>query len=680
MGDWIHVHHCVVAVDHQTALAFYERLEAAGDALDGGGEGPSGLRWGFWNPRVVLLTTTQKWGSAPAFGPSLLEGLDAECFTESDDELSTDAEVSAFEGAVRARLGAAADFLWCDQEAVMAALLTELPALRTPVTTVAALPRTAPRGVRVPPAAAQALADRAHTQIVHGFLTESGACFGVAHFGEGDEARHESPLFTPLAASRQRGPGAWAIHAELDGNELLPVYAGDRAALWQIERHGAHGAWQPRMQRLAIARRALLAEAAAERQAGCALARRWGLEELSSAVEGLGRDADRHVAAAASFALRALERPAPIAPSVEPGRRGEIAANGTAVLALLAERHSAGPAEVERAVSLLDDERLGAAARIVVTSRGPIDRPDLVRRIVEGAAELAELCGPFLGAIGDEALARTCARALAELAYASTRTSYWMIRYGVPWTDGPPSAIAVEGPGWDGEPTASAARIGFWARRTIEAAQAPVPHRAALGSWAAFSELLAAARANRVWWLPPSGLIRARLGGLLRGAGPTAEELDRGPPGSVEFAQLRARAAEVGALYAAMEPGTYHQMFETRSAALLAEVPSPQTLWCFSSYGRAAPSIAAWIANNLAWRRFERGAYAEALPVAYLAVAYAGGDGASLDTLVRVLVALGRADEGYRALQLGLARSPDGADLQDLAESAGYRQWSGRAP
>lgn len=672
----------MIAADHASALAFYERLEAAGADIEGGGAGPSGLRWGFWSPRVILLTTTSKWGSYPGFGPSLLEDLDAECLTQCDDEAQDGgSEISSFERALRERLGAVTDFLWSDQEAVMAALLAELPARETPVTTVAELPKVAPRRVRVPSAAASALAGQAHSQIVHGFLTASGACFAVAHFGEGDETRYESPLFTPLAASRQRGPGAWAIHGELDGNELLPVYVGDRAELWRLERHGAHGAWQPRIQRRAIARRALEAASAEERQAGCALARRWGLEELSGEVERLQADASPPVAAAAAFALHALRTPPPAAPRAEPAPIAEAVTKSSEVLALIAIRHHASSAEVERAITLLDDELLGPAARVVVAARGPIERPELAQRVIAGAADVAELCPPLLDALADEELARAFSRAVAEMAYASTRTSYWMIRYGVPYEDGPPTSIEVERPAWDGAPTASAARIAFWARRTIEAAQDAAPRRAALGSLVAFSELLRSARANRVWWLPRGGVVRARLEALLLRAELPAEDLERSVPGSADLAELRRRAAVIGALYASMESGEHHEEFEAKSAALLAGVPSPLTLWCYSSYGRDAPSLVAWVANNLAWRRYERGAFAEALAPASVALAYATGDGAAIrDTLVRILLALGRVDEGYRTLQRGLARTPGSGDLQELAESEGYRAWLSSQP
>lgn len=674
MGDWLHVHHCVIAADHPTALAFYQRLEGAGADLDSGAAVPSGLRWGFWSPRVVLVTTTSKWGSHPGFGPSLLDGLDAECITQSDDaDQDVDSEVSTFERAVRERLGAVTDFLWSDQEAVMAALLAELPARQTPVTIVAELPPTAPRRVSVPPGAARALAELPYSQLVHGFLTASGACFVVAHFGAGDDTRYESPLFTPLAASRQRGPGAWAIHAELDGNELLPAYVGDRGELWGIERHGAQGAWQPRPQRLAVARRALDGASPAERQAGCALARRWGLDELTAAIERLQHDADPRVAAAAAFALRVLTAPPLLAPHDEPAPRSELATKGAQVLALVAQRRTASAAEVERAINLLDDELLGGPARVVVAARGPIDRRDLVQRVVEGAVDLAELQAPFLESLADDALARTFSRYVAELAYASTRTSYWMIRYGVPGEDGPPWAIENERPAWDGEPVASAARLAFWARRTIEAAQDLAPRRAALGSFVAFSELLTAARANRVWWVPPHGVIRARLEALLRRADLPEDD---GPPGSEELAELRQRSTEIGVLYGSMRSGEHHEEFEAESAAVLAGVPSPLTVWPYTSYGREAPSLVAWVANNLGWRRYERGAHAEALAPARLALAYAIGDGAAArDTLVRILLALGREEEAYRTLRQGLARTPSSADLRGLAESEGYRGW-----
>lgn len=676
MGDWIHVHHCVIAADHPNALAFYERLESA--EVDRGETVPTGLRWGFWSPRVVLVTTTSKWGSDPGFGPSLLDGLDAECLTHSEDEAEdAGAEVSAFERAVRDRLGAVTDFLWSDQPAVMGTLLAELPARATPVTTVAVLPPTAPRRVRLPPAAARALADLPYSKVVHGFLTASGACFAVASFDAPGDERDESPLFTPLAASRQRGPGAWAINQSLDGNELLPVHVGSRAELWMVERHGAHGAWQLRPQRLAVARRAIEAGSAEERQAGCSLARRWGLEELSAEVARLQGDVDHHVAAAASFAHRVLSAPPPVAPHDEPAPGPELTTTGAQVLALVAQRRGASPAELERAISLLDDHRLGGPARLVVAAQGPIDRPDLAQRVLEGAGELAELHAPFLESLGDELFARACARFVAEMAYASTRTSYWMVRYGAPGEDGPPAGIENERPAWDDEPVASAARILFWARRTIEAAQDPAARRAALGSLVAFSELLGATRANRVWWVPPPGVIRARLDALLRRS--TLPPEDAEPLGSADLAELEARAAEIGALYRGMAPGEHHQAFEGESAALLAGVPSPLLMWSYSSYGQGAPTSVAWVANNLAWRRYERGAYAEALAPAVMAVTYATGhEPAMRDTLVRVLLALGRTEEGYRALRCGLARTPSSEALSELAQSEGYRAWLAR--
>lgn len=120
MGDCYQVHHCVICPDHGTALRVYQRIEVAAEQIERGRLGPSGVRWGFWSARVLLVTTTSKWGSYPGFGERITRGLaGVECVTSSDADADDGAPP---ELTLRKRLGAVRDFFWCGKEPVMAAL------------------------------------------------------------------------------------------------------------------------------------------------------------------------------------------------------------------------------------------------------------------------------------------------------------------------------------------------------------------------------------------------------------------------------------------------------------------------------------------------------------------------------------------------------------------------------
>ncbi len=602
MGDWLHVDHCVVCADHATAVRLYERIERAGAAVDSTHDGPSGMLWGFWSPTVVLLSTTNKWGAYPHFVEPLIDGLAAQCFTASDDaERDSELTYNHFEAAVRERLGAHRDFLWSHDPKLMAPLLAELEPLATGLTTLALLPAGVTRPV-LPRSVTAALAPQQYRAVVHGFTTARGACFAVGAFTSFDEARHDSPLWTPLAARRGRGHGAWALRALLDGNELLPVHGLTARDLWRIERHGGYGAWLHRPLRLARAQTLLRRDSAEERQAGCALARRWWLPELTTDVAGLVNDADAHVREAALFARDTLTADA---------ARSEVEVDTGSDA--LAQAHSAG----------LAAHASGAPAAEVVAC---------CRSVGElGAAVVAR-------ALPNDQLGQRLLTRLAELAYATTRTSYWMIRYGVPERDAPVGVDAIDQrTPWRGETGAKAARIAFWAARTVEAAALPFTRANVLRSFVTFDELLSACRDNGAFLIPPIGMIRADLAALLAEADDT-EKAEAIPPGSDELAALEVRSRAIGTLLRSSDDETLSPELEAKSKDALEGVArSPLTIDPFSLYGSGAPRLIAWIANNLAWRMHLAGRSNEALAYAELAVAYCGWeDTAERDTLTQI--------------------------------------------
>lgn len=322
MGDWLHVHHCVICREHATALHAYEALELAGEGMDNGrAEGPEGLRWGFWNLRVLLVTTTSKWGTDATFVRSLIADLPGvECFTLAGAEHGGGLDEESFYTAVKDRLGAERWFLWSHEEPVMRALLEDQPPLQTALTTLALRPlEEAPGAAALSPSVVALLSGNDGFAVTHGFMSHDGECFVVGR--QAHRGAHVSPLSTPLAACRCVGSGGWAITNPLDGARLLPVHAKDSGALWRMERHGPHGMWQPLEQRVAHVRAALVSSADEERQAGCMMARHWRLGELIDPIAALADAPSELVRSAAANALAALQ---PARPSVRPpGASGE---------------------------------------------------------------------------------------------------------------------------------------------------------------------------------------------------------------------------------------------------------------------------------------------------------------------------------------------------------------------
>lgn len=643
LGDWLHVHHAAFAPDHASAVRLYERLEDAGRRLEAGGIGPSGMRWGFVTPRVLLVTTTSKWGESPGFLDDLVADLDGvECFTSSEGDDREDAGPSApdaVEAALRARLGVDRDFLWSDADDVMAGLLSGLEARPTELTTLALLPVGARATARrVPRAARAALAGRRYTEVVHGFVTPTGACVGLGSLGAADRAFAPSPLWTPLAGARLAGPGSWAIHQLLDGNQMLPLHASG-PDLARMERHGGHGLWQPPAHRRARVLAALAGSSPEERQAGCALARRWRVDDAEGEVAPLVGDPDPHVREAAGRALAAFADARVTAPgaaeALGPGQAEELRAivEGDAPVAArligwIRLAAASGDEDVARAMARVGDAEVGPGARWLIASRIDLDDRAGVGRLVGACAEVAGLGERFLAGRDPTRDAAFAAR-VAELARAASRSSYWMVRYGVPGDDrapGPPGD-------WSGEPRAAADRLLHWVARAIEAAGAPDAARAALRSLVALNELLAACRANRVWWIPPVGALLAELDAVL-GGDPIPRD-DRAH-GSAALAELRARAARVESLLAGGAD------VERECEAALDAIPPPLAIVWGTQYGPEAHRLGGWMANNLAWSLHRRGQNDLALPVAERAAASASWDDDAIrDTLEKIRLALG---------------------------------------
>ncbi|WP_326767381.1 leucine-rich repeat domain-containing protein [Streptomyces sp. NBC_01591] len=103
----------------------------------------------------------------------------------------------------------------------------------------------------------------------------------------------------------------------------------------------------------------------------------------------------------------------------------------------------------------------------------------------------------------------------------------------------------------------------------------------------------------------------------------------------------------------------------------------PDTIWHFTDEGAFQEEVRRRTGNALAWHLLHGGEPERALTAVEQALAEAEGPAHDFirDTQVRILLALGRTDDAYRAADQVLTRDPGFADLTDIAALPGFQQW-----
>jgi hypothetical protein len=453
MGDWSSRTYWVAASDEAAALEVYERLEGIAEVI---------RRDGAWRPEPDAPPGT----SLLRFGfgsPRLVVAVASQKW--GDDPELGEALVRGLDGVtllvgtdegldgdVQA-LAPAFPFAWSGDEATDRALdAAGFERVRFGEATVCALDRaTGARmfegGLRVPPKLRAACGEGA--SIVLGVASPVHGLVALATVDEafGSTSAEAGADAMPLWAQRIEGGNNSAVVR--DGVRLLPRWGLAAADVSRLERHGPQMLWQPLAARAEAVRAALADGSPAEVRAAHAMMRRWRL----------GTDGS----------------PAP----------------------LEAQSEDAG-----WATGLPDAPAVG---RYVDARRGRDTWLDGARSVT-AARRLAAL----VSSRADDRL-RALARRFAELAYAASRSSYWMVRDGapgpdvpVPWSARPLAAL------WDGSPEHVADQMVFWSTAAVRAASAEgTPACAAAAAFVAFEAAVAAGRASGAWSLPPSDRIEA---------------------------------------------------------------------------------------------------------------------------------------------------------------------------
>ena len=112
-------------------------------------------------------------------------------------------------------------------------------------------------------------------------------------------------------------------------------------------------------------------------------------------------------------------------------------------------------------------------------------------------------------------LQQTAAR-FAELAHATSRTSYWMVRDGTPSRDRPllsdyEREIQETRYTWEGDPGHIAKAITFWTTASVHAAWQTDTPRAARAALFALDRAYDVAHRCSVWWTPTPRWVEAML-------------------------------------------------------------------------------------------------------------------------------------------------------------------------
>ena len=658
MGDWNLRQHWFRADDVDLALAIYQRLAALGRQMDRDERevGATGLRFGFVSPTLVSATTTQKWGYDGAFADEVVTGIAGVVHIEDVD--AEDRWSGGF-----ADFAPAVGFAWCRDGELREQLAARLPPLRFGRALVYQLPDDATRTL-VAGGLASPWADAPPdlgTVVVgltspHGLLALGTWCREAA---DGEPVVRADCQATRLVASRLAGGSAWAIVNGFDYEPCLPDTGLHRA----LARYGPRALWR---------------SPGVRRGWGLVVARR--LEDGDAASE----------ATPAAVDVAALRRRL----AEEPG--SAAARHAVLALGVLGD-------ELDRARLAPADAWLGSHARWALGA------------IPDGAtAWLPALCGRARAGHPHPGFAQRA----AEIAHGWARSSYWMVRDGAPGPDVAPLElarrrgaavridVAAQLAAWDGQDSSRAARITMWCD-TVLRSLASGDKLAVLRAVVALDNAASAIAANGSWCSPPLPWVDHVLTCAWDGDdGPSAE-----PTGEVELQALTmfyAAMAQAAAISPAQErviaytaaealaagsrslawEARYMALaarcqlgasgdFEPQAIALLAELPPPHAL----DPDGSELAMTAWLANAVAWLRYEAGDLARAAPLTDRALACSAHDNENvIDTWVRVQLGLGNADGAYAAVARLVRAKPESAHgiAADLVASPAYLGWRAR--
>lgn len=659
MGDWIEKSHWLVCADERAALEIYERLEHVASIIRRDGEwtpeedgigGVSVLRFGFGSPRLVVAIASQKWGESPELAEELVRGLPgARCITSTDfDQLIGD--ISAFEGEFC--------FLWSASPQTLGALGDlGLEAIRFGAARVhrldterahVCLASTDPNRIelRLPDDLARAVAPE--DTLVLGIASRAHGLVALGGFEREDVKPIASTSAVPMQLYAQRIEGRNNSVVIRDRVPLLPESLWLEEVTWKMERHGPLMLWQPLEHRQMLLREALASKCPSEQHAARAMMRRFALEQ-----------------------------------------------DGT----------RKPPAKSARIDWLDKVARIARAQPYVDALRG-------AKRSCRDAATRLFRTGALIDALADASRVdrlRELAPRLAELAHATSRSSYWMVRDGAPGLDSAdqehedPLAI------WNGNSTQIADQIRFWAALSALAMRQrdSTPSATARAAFLALDAAIDVALEAKVWRLPTMAWIEAALcdefvtprepslepshvdlnlahqglallleGDALVTSDPARArqllECARGVAKRANAKILTMRAA-FRVLACLDDPDDAPRMEEE----LLSEFPMPTWVTRFSRTSAFLDLVMQWTVNAVARRAYENGDPNRCLDIIDRALVFAGDDALGhsiVDAKTRALLATGRCDEAYALLD-GFADISGKTPFADIVESGAYRAW-----
>ncbi len=658
MGDWNFRQHWFRADDADAARAIYQRLEAIGRQMDRDESevGATGLRFGFVSPTLVSATTTQKWGYDGAFADDVVTGIEGVVHIEDvGDQERWSCGFADFAPGV--------GFAWCRDGELREQLAAQLPPLRFGKAVVYQLPDDITCTLVDGRLASPWSAAQPHVGTVVFGLTSAHGLLALGTWWR--EAADCEPVIradcqaTRLVACRLAGGSAWAIVSGFDQEPCLPDAGLHRA----LARHGSRALWH-----------------------SPGVRRSWGLAVTRRLEAG---DFDREPSPAA-VDVAALRRVL----TEEPG--SAAARHAVLALGVLGD-------DLDRARLAPVDAWLGSHARWALGA------------VSDGAtAWLPALCGRARASHPHAGFARRA----AEIAHGWSRSPYWMVRDGAPGPDVAPLElarrrgapvridVAAQIAAWDGKDSSRAARITMWCDTALRSL-ASGDELAILRAVVALDNAAAAIAANGSFWSPPLPWVDHVLACAWDGDdGPPAEptpeldlhELTRFYAAMARAAALSApleriaayataealaagsrtlaREARDRALAARFELGAAGD-FESHAVALLDELPPPLAL---DPDGNEL-AMTAWLANAVAWLRYEAGDLEIAAPLAERALACSAHDNEIvIDTWVRVQLGLGNMEGAYEALVRLVRAKPESVPgiVADLVASPAYLAWRAR--
>ncbi len=106
-------------------------------------------------------------------------------------------------------------------------------------------------------------------------------------------------------------------------------------------------------------------------------------------------------------------------------------------------------------------------------------------------------------------------------------------------------------------------------------------------------------------------------------------------------------------------------------------VPEPWMVWHFTDEGAFQQEVTRRAGNALAWHLMKRGDLEHALSTVERALTFAAEPDYDYirDTKVRILLAMGRADDAFVIVDQVLTRTPDFGDFADLSADPDFRSW-----